>query len=164
MTKNFFFGADILATLMAGFLVYVGHEAKKPIANVYSADVASVTAGDIESLKAKAALGDKEAQYKLAVAYDLGQGAKQDFPEAAIWMEKAAKQGFSKAEILYGLMYTKGEGVPRDKISAYMWLSFAADQGDKDAKAMLDMYSKLLNKSEIAMAQKRGDDWKMDNH
>lgn len=93
-----------------------------------------------------AASGDADAEAVICALYHSGTFLHQDYPSAAAWCLKAAKQGRSVAQILLGRIYAKGEGVPRDNTEAYAWFSVAAagDPHDKftrlarDGKDVLD--------------------------
>lgn len=43
--------------------------------------------------------GQAEGQSNLGILYDLGQGVKQDYVEAAKWYRKAAEQGLQTLSI-----------------------------------------------------------------
>ena len=47
------------------------------------------------ALLAKANAGDANAQFKIGVLYDLGQGVQHDNQQAAVWYRKAAEQGYT---------------------------------------------------------------------
>ena len=73
----------------------------------------------VDTLRMKAERGDREAEYKLALAYDVGIGAPQDLEQAAAWYERAAEQGHAGAQFSLGLMYGNGRGVPQDLVRAH---------------------------------------------
>ncbi|GHU02078.1 hypothetical protein FACS1894186_6070 [Alphaproteobacteria bacterium] len=73
--------------------------------------------------------GDAEAQCRLAVMYDKGEGVPQDFAKAAHWYQKAADQRYAMAQNALGNMYDNGDGVPQDNAQAVCWYQKAADQG-----------------------------------
>jgi len=74
--------------------------------------------------------GDAEAQFKLGVMYDKGQGVPQDDAEAVKWYRKAAEQGDADAQFKLGFMYINGRGVPQDNAEAVKWFRKVAEQGD----------------------------------
>lgn len=102
----------------------------------------------------KAALqGLTFAQYKLAQAFDKGDGTAQDFKQAVEWYGKAAATTNARDEnsvavlqskCRLGTMYAEGLGVAQDhEMMARMWaanapklveLKPAADQGDAEAQ------------------------------
>ena len=73
--------------------------------------------------------GDAEAQKKLGVMYDLGEGVPDDDKAAVKWYTLAAEQGSAKAQRKLGVMYDHGEGVPEDDKAAVKWYALAAEQG-----------------------------------
>ena len=92
----------------------------------------------IAYLRKWAELGNADAQYKLALSYDDGQGVTQDKVLAVKWYRKAADQGYAKAQCDLGYMYQFGEGVAQDKVEAVKWYCEAADQGNKTAEIRLN--------------------------
>ncbi|MGA3081513.1 MAG: tetratricopeptide repeat protein [Terracidiphilus sp.] len=89
------------------------------------------------ALLAKAQAGDVTAQTKLGYAFNLGQGAPQDYAQAFAWYRKAADQGDAKAQLDLGILYYHGQGVTQDYTQAAIWYRKAADQGDADAQYSL---------------------------
>ncbi len=78
--------------------------------------------------------GFAEAQSRLGVMYDAGQGVPQDYREAVRWYRLAAEQGNAKAQNNLGVMYHLGLGVPQDDGEAVKWYSLAAEQGEASAQ------------------------------
>ena len=62
----------------------------------------------IKRLHKSAEQGDPRAQFNLGVMYRIGQGVKQNYPEAVKWYRLAADQGDSSAQYLLGLMCANG--------------------------------------------------------
>ncbi|MDP0344398.1 tetratricopeptide repeat protein, partial [Glaesserella parasuis] len=57
--------------------------------------------------------------------------------------QKAAEQGYAKAQGMLGVMYYKGQGVRQDYHQAVKWFQKAAEQGYAKAQGMLGvMYYK----------------------
>ena len=83
----------------------------------------------IQDLKAKAAKGDRTAQFDLGVCYSNGEGVAEDLVEAVKWYRKAADQGYALAQSTLGNCYLFGQGVTKDEVEAVKWLRKAADQG-----------------------------------
>lgn len=50
-------------------------------------------AAELKETMSEAELGDAEAQNNLGLAYEKGQGIKQDYKEAVSWFTKSADQG-----------------------------------------------------------------------
>src|SRR6266550_1731015 len=89
---------------------------------------------DPARVKADSSLLDAEAQFALAVNYDLGAGEAQDDAEAAKWYLKSAERGHALAQFNLGVMYDRGQGVAKDQAQAAKWFRKAADQGDAGAQ------------------------------
>jgi len=88
-----------------------------------------------------AILDNAEAQFKLAVMYDMGEGVKQDYKQAVYWYTKAAEQEHSESQFNLAIMYYKGLGVKQDYSQAFYWYKKAAEQGHSYAQYNLaEMY------------------------
>ena len=83
-----------------------------------------------DALRSRAAAGDAEAQYEVALRYADGQGVARDAKQAAAWFGKAAAQGLAIADYRLGSAYEKGVGVDRDPALAMGWYGKAADAGN----------------------------------
>jgi TPR repeat protein len=86
-----------------------------------------------ETTETRAGLGDAEAQFSLGVKF-AGEGAAQDYAQAAHWYLKAADQSHSLAQFNLAIMYAAGQGVPRDESKSMGWMQKAADLGDAGAQ------------------------------
>ena len=82
---------------------------------------------------AEAGLAD--AQAIMGLLYQDGRGVTRDYTEAALWYDRAARQGHREAQFNLGTMYRYGVGVARDLVEAYAWLDVAAGAGHTDAVA-----------------------------
>ena len=103
--------------------------------------------------------GNSDAQYKLGLLYLTGNGALQDFAEAAKWLKLAAEQGYALAQYELGLIYRMGHGVAVDPIQSYVWLNLAAAAGIQQAVAAREEAMRSLNGKQLAQAQKASRDW-----
>jgi TPR repeat protein len=103
--------------------------------------------------------GNSDAQYKLGLLYLTGNGALQDFAEAAKWLKLAAEQGYALAQYELGLIYRTGHGVAVDQIQSYVWLNLAAAAGIQQAVAAREEVMRSLNGKQLAQAQKASRDW-----
>ncbi len=92
---------------------------------------------DVDQIRSRAVQGDAQAQFQLAIAYDLGQGVSKDQAEAAKWYREAADQGLAVAQNSLGSMYQHGEGLPQNYSEAISWYQKAAAQGSGEAFANL---------------------------
>jgi localization factor PodJL len=103
-----------------------------PAARTNEADKlpAAITGG----LRAAATKGDPAAEFEVAVRLAEGRGIPQNFPAAAEWFERAAKQGLVPAQFRLGGLYEKGMGVKKDLEAARRLYLAASNAGH--AKAM----------------------------
>ena len=83
--------------------------------------------------------GNVDAQYRIAVLYDLGRGVAQDYGAAARWYRMAADRGHANAQHNLATMYEMGEGVEPDYAlaAAIVWFRRAAMQGYAPAQCSL---------------------------
>jgi len=103
--------------------------------------------------------GEADAQYKLGLLYLTGNGALQDFAEAAKWLKRAAEQGYALAQYELGLIYRTGYGLATDPVQSYMWLNLAAAAGIQQAVAARDDVMRSLSSKQLAQAQKVSREW-----
>ncbi len=92
----------------------------------------------VETDETRANHGDAEAQFSLGVRF-AGEGAAQDYAQAAHWYLKAADQNHSLAQFNLGIMHASGQGVPRDEAKSMEWMQRAADLGDAGAQYYIGM-------------------------
>jgi hypothetical protein len=83
--------------------------------------------------------GDAQAQYRVAVMYDLGRGVARDYQAAVLWYRRAADQGHANAQHNLASMYELGDGVEPDYAlaAAVGWFRRAALQGYAPAQCSL---------------------------
>jgi TPR repeat protein len=103
--------------------------------------------------------GEADAQYKLGLLYLTGNGALQDFAEAAKWLKRAAEQGYALAQYELGLIYRTGYGLAIDHVQSYVWLNLAAAAGIQEAVATRDEVMRSLSNKQLAQAQKMAREW-----
>ncbi len=82
-----------------------------------------------EKVRAKAAAGDREAEFQTGLAYETGLGVDADPAEAVRWYTKAAHQGEAAAQNNLGGMYLRGLGVAQSDQEAFRWYQRAAGGG-----------------------------------
>ena len=88
-----------------------------------------------------ATAGHIGAQYNLAVMYFNGQGMPhRDLTQALHWLELAARQKSSIAELALGDLYVRGEGVSHDLVRGVALVRDAADQRLPGAQVTLGDY------------------------
>ena len=92
---------------------------------------------DLARIERAAELEDAKEQYKRAVQYIDGEVVPRDFNEAAVWLRKAAAQGYADAQYLLGIMHEGGEGATQDIQQAISYMRKAAEQGYTEAQAWL---------------------------
>lgn len=98
---------------------------------------AAQAANNLRLLRWMAERGSAQAAYGLGVAYDRGQGVRQDYPRAAHWYRIAAQRGSAQAQLSLAVMCQFGQGVPRDAAQAVQWYRRAARQGLPAAQSSL---------------------------
>lgn len=101
--------------------------------------------------------GHREAQFRLASMYRLGQGCTADPESAAEWFRRAARAGHARAMAGLGTLYIDGKGVPPDDVEAYKWLllSMRNKGGWEDAELSLLMLRRRMTDEQIAVAEDR---------
>ncbi len=73
--------------------------------------------------------------YQKGLDYYWGRkGKRSDYQEAIKWYQKAADQGYAKAQYNLAFMYANGKGVQQDDKQALYWYQKAADQGGVNAQ------------------------------
>ncbi len=92
----------------------------------------------LKKLELSAAEGNEFAEYWLAVYFHSSHHYKQ----SANWYQKAAEQGYAKAEFNLGVAYYKGKGVPQDSVTALYWLKKAAAQGYQKAERAVQIITR----------------------
>jgi len=100
-------------------------------------------AQEFSRLHTEAQSGNRDAQLKLARAYERGNGVQKDDQEALKWYRSAAKNGNPEAQENLGVIYLAGEIVKQDKQEAFTWFQKSARQGN--ANAMYDLGTAYYN-------------------
>ncbi len=78
--------------------------------------------------------GDAEGQYRLAFAYEMGDGVKQDVAKSKRLYRLAAKQGHWATHDMLGWHYQYGKlGYLQDNLMAHMWFNIASATAAQDA-------------------------------
>jgi len=95
------------------------------------------SAQSIAELRKQAESGDAKAQYQLGLAYQSGEGVKQDYAQAAGWFRKAAEGGNAPAMRQLGVMYGRGQEVPQSHSEEMRWYKLAAGKGNDVAMLYL---------------------------
>jgi S1-C subfamily serine protease len=85
----------------------------------------------------RAAEGDANAQYNLAVSFF--NGGPEKYEMAVHWFKQAAEQGHVGAQNFLGMIYFSGAGIPLDYELSVYWYTKAAEQGDAESQVALGM-------------------------
>jgi TPR repeat protein len=91
--------------------------------------------------KKSAEQGNADAQFRVGVMYDNGQGVTEDKKQAFHWYKKAAEQGNVSAQFNLGSLYEEGAGVDKNKEEAAYWYRKAYKSGHSRAGSRLSMRS-----------------------
>ena len=94
-----------------------------------SAQTSAITNDEITALLKAAEQGDAQAQFKLGVRYDHGDGVEENKEIAFMWTHKAADQGNSEALSDLGERYICGSGTEKNEEKGFECLHKAAEQG-----------------------------------
>lgn len=97
----------------------------------------AVQAASVDTLKQRAAAGDRAAARTLAEGYYAGSDPlPQDFAQAAHYFQVLSNLGDVRAMTTLGLMYARGIGVPKNMAEAVRkWQFAAANEKSADAGA-----------------------------
>lgn len=78
--------------------------------------------------------GDREAQFKLGMAYQLGgDDVKAEESKAMLWLSRSAEQGYNPAIAAYGIaLYKAGQ-----RSQSMYWIKVAATNGDARSQYLL---------------------------
>ncbi len=79
------------------------------------------------SLLARAEAGDADAQFKVGLRYEDGNGVERNDVLAAEWYRKSAEQGYAYAENNLSTAYFYGRGVETNLVAAFEWMKKSAD-------------------------------------
>ncbi|MFZ5523644.1 MAG: sel1 repeat family protein [Pseudomonadota bacterium] len=113
----------------------------------------------LKKLQPIAEQGNADAQFRLGLMYDLGNGVAQDDKQAVAWWSKAAEQGQAEAQEHLGLNYAKGKGVERDWVQADKWFGIAAASGKESAIKNQKVVEVHMQPDKIAEANALVQEW-----
>ncbi|MGF1748029.1 hypothetical protein [Vibrio cionasavignyae] len=94
-------------------------------------------ASPIASLEQQALLDDANAQYQLGLAYETGQGVKQDLAKASYWYQQASNNGHLNATYNYAQALEYGRGITQNASRAALLYTKLAVLGDKSTYGKL---------------------------
>ncbi len=107
-------------------------------AAIYADAVELMQSGQAEAgaaeMQRAAEAGHAMAQYRMALAYERGEGVEIDLAAARIWTERAAASGVAMAMHNLGVYNARGEGAARDEAAAFRWFRQAAEFGVPDSQ------------------------------
>ena len=128
----------LLGVILTGCAASPVEKAQGPLLTPMEEGVAALARGDNQAafrfFERSAKAGNVEGQVRLAQMYSRGQGAPQNYAEAALWNQRAAEQGSPEGQSLLGAAYSIGRGVPQNYPEAFKWLRLAAEQGNASAQ------------------------------
>lgn len=87
----------------------------------------------IQTLQAKAKLGNLSAQYNLGLKYFQGDGITLNTEKAKYWWLKAATKNHIEAQYNLGVLYSYSQDI-QDYQQAVQWWQKAAEQDNSDAQ------------------------------
>jgi len=97
-------------------------------------NVSDPTEEDVKNAKYHAENGNVEAQYNLALMYDLGKGLPRNPHEAEKWYKAASNSGHAAAKYYLAKMYsTQNSGIRRDESEAKRLFKEASELGYQGA-------------------------------
>jgi hypothetical protein len=77
------------------------------------------------------ALGNSDAQVRLADMYIYGQGVSQNCEQGLVLLRSAAQMANAQARGKLGALYATGKCVPQDRVQAYRWLTLALNDDQR---------------------------------
>ena len=86
-----------------------------------------------------------DAQYKLGLRYENGDGVEDNCIQAVRWYAKAAEQGHTEAKYRLGMLYKSGLGVNRNLKTALEWIASAENDGFEPAINERKKVTELIN-------------------
>lgn len=104
--------------------------------------------------------GNAEAEFRVGVMYEQGQGIPAAPKEAANWYRKAADQAYAQAQYALGMLYANGNGVRQDNVQAYMWLDLGSILGVAKAATEREKVTEKMAPEQIAEGRRLVDAWK----
>jgi hypothetical protein len=112
------------------------------VAAAIAARVSGAAAEDLDALRAAAGNGDRDARYRLGMAYRSGTGVARNDERALYWLGLAASQCSAPAMDAVGRMYRAGEGAAQNDATAARYFRLSAAQ--RDPGGMYDWGEALL--------------------
>ena len=100
------------------------------------------------------ALGNSDAQVRLADIYIYGQDVPQNCDQGLILLRSAAKKTNPHAQAKLGALYATGKCVSQDRVQAYRWLTLALNenQGSEWTEKNREMVWRQMSPAERSRA------------
>ncbi|MFC5457688.1 tetratricopeptide repeat protein [Prosthecobacter fluviatilis] len=111
------------------------HKLPKPVKMPVVAPTGWRQGMPLAQVRALAEQGDAEAQYRMGVCVESGDGVPKDTGAALQWFRHAAERDHGKSKTRMGMACFTGEGdVPKDLVEAmkWFWLAQGADEASDD--------------------------------
>lgn len=102
-----------------------------------------VNAKILQLIREAAEEGDAFAQFEVALDFDYGTSAEQDFQQASTWYDRAARQGHKSAESNLLLQHVLGQASILHPSVVFNKLKLLAEAGDRDAQNNLGLCFQL---------------------
>lgn len=110
-----------------------------------------------------AAGGDAEAQNLVGLLYDNGRYVQVNSCIAAIWYDRAARQGHAHAQKNLAVLYKFPPGPAPNPELAYRWMLLAAAQGLESAIDLLNFVGPDLSPEERRDIKSTMDEWRAED-
>lgn len=147
--RRILYEAISLITDLANKLTFTAHDViLAKLGNSKASRDQAFSQMTVKELLSVAEAGDAEAQYKLGIIYENGQGVEDNCMAAARWYKLSAEQGHATAQFNLALLYKSGLGVTQNLQTAKHWMTQAANARVSGAVNALDTINKLITKSE----------------
>lgn len=88
----------------------------------------------VKTLKLLSYKGHSQAQCKLGICYESGDGVEVDPEEAVRWFQLSASKGYMDAQYRLAQAYDNGYGLAKNEVKANRWFCLAANRGHVNAQ------------------------------
>lgn len=104
--------------------------------------------------------GNAEAQARLGMMHETGEGVIQDYAAAMAWYLQAAEQGNATAQNNLGMMYARGLGTRKNFVEGHKWVNLAAAR-KKWLMSNREYLEAKMTPEQIAEAQRLAREWQV---
>ncbi len=98
----------------------------------------------IAQLEQQAQLNNAEAQYRLGLAYETGEGVRRDLSLAAHWYQQASENGHRAATYNYAQALEYGRGIKSNPAKAVLLYTKLAAEGDPSTYGKIARFTAIL--------------------